>query len=312
MEGTGGSEAEAGWGAALGLTLAVLFLSVFGALPLVVLPLALLLLALPAENRAKQAALGVLLAVAVLALPAGMLGDVSRGWGLVIGGGFLLATIYRSDWGVFPRAFVAVLAALCAGGAALALFGGFAPLDAAVREHFSAASTLALESIGPRDAGDAGAQWRTAMERVARAQWLLFPGVLVLESLAALALASWWVARIRGGDPLLRLRPLREFRFSDQLVWAMIIGLVLVVVPLGALVARVGYNVLFVMLSLYGLRGAAVLVFMAGGRPSVLTVIFGVLVTVFLYPLVLTATVIVGLSDTWLDIRGRAAAARQA
>lgn len=313
MDEAPGASPGAGWPAALGLTVAVIFLSVFGALPLVVLPLSILLLALPTEARGKQAALGVLLGVAVVALPAGPLVDVSRGWALVIGGGFLLSTILRPGWGVFPRALASVAAAVCLAGVALLAMGGFAALDATVREHFASASSMALESFGSRvQDGEMAAQWRSAMEQVARVQWLLFPGVLVLESLAALALAAWWAGRIRAADPLLAVRPLREFRFDDQLVWALIVGLVLVVAPFGAMASRAGANVLFVMLALYALRGAAVFVFLSRGAVSVLTVLFAVLVTIFLYPLVLTAAVLVGLGDTWLDVRGRAVAARQA
>ena len=57
------------------------------------------------------------------------------------------------------------------------------------------------------------------------------------------------------------------------------------------------------------LDGLGVFVFLAGGAPSFLTVMFGALMAIFLYPLVLTAAVLVGLGDTWLDVRGRAAAA---
>lgn len=308
-----GAEPEAGWGAAAGLTLAVLFLSVFSALPLVVLPLALLLLALPAERRGKQAALGVLLAVAVLALPGGVMGDVSRGWALGVGGGFVLLTMLRPGWSVFARASVAVAAMLAIGLAALVLSGRAAALDASVREHFSAAAAMALESFGARAAeGAVASQWQEAMERVATVQWTLFPGVLALESLAAVGLASWWAARIRGGDPLLRLRPLREFRFDDQLVWVLIAGLVLVVAPLGAIVARAGYNLLFVMGGLYAVRGIGILLFLAGGSPSILMIAFALLVGIFLYPIAVTTTVLVGLADTWLDVRGRAAQAPRA
>lgn len=310
MEEAPGQAPGAGWGAALGLTAAVLFLSVFSALALVVLPLAVLLLALPAEARGKQAALGALLAIAVLALPGGPLGEVSRGWALVIGGGFLLATMLRPGWGVFPRALASVAAAASLAGMALAAFGGFESLDATVREHFASASSMALESFGSRvQDAETGTQWRGAMEQVARAQWLLFPGILALESLAALALAAWWAGRIRGGDALLAVRSLREFRFDDQLVWALIVGLVLVVAPLGAVLSRLGYNVLFVMLALYAVRGAGVLLFLAAGAMSLVTIALVVLVTIFLYPLVLTAAVLVGLCDTWLDVRGRAVAA---
>lgn len=308
-----GRAPEAGWGAAVGLTVAVLFLSVFNALPMVVLPLALLLFALPSERRAKQAALGALLTVAVVALPGGALADVSRGWALAIGGGFLLATLLRPGWAVVHRALLTVAAAVLLGAAALALSGEIAQLDAAVREHFAAASRLALESFGSRIEGaETAAQWRAAMEAVATAQWFLFPGVLVLESLVALALASWWAARVRDSDPALRLRPLAEFRFDDQLVWVLVLALALVVTPGGAALTRIGYNGLLVMGGLYALRGVAVLVFLAGGRPSILTVVLAVLVSIFLYPVVLTAATLVGLADTWLDVRGRAAKAPRA
>ena len=60
---------------------------------------------------------------------------------------------------------------------------------------------------------------------------------------------------------------------------------------------------------LYALRGLAVFVFLVGGAPTLFTVIFGVLAAIFLYPLVLTAAVLVGLGDTWLDVRARAVAA---
>lgn len=308
-----GRAPEAGWGAAVGLTVAVLFLSVFNALPMVLLPLALLLLALPSERRGKQAALGALLAIAVVALPGGPLADVSRGWALALGGGFLLATLLRPAWGVFDRAVMTVAAALLLAGIALALSGGVAQLDSAVREHFAAASRLALESFGSRVEGaEAATQWGAAMEAVAAAQWLLFPGLLALESLAALALASWWGARVREGDLRLRLHPLREFRFEDQMIWALILGLALVVAPAGAALTRTGYNLLLVMGGLYALRGSAVLLFLAGGSLSALTIAAALLVSIFLYPLVLTAATLVGLADTWLDVRGRAATAPRA
>ena len=59
----------------------------------------------------------------------------------------------------------------------------------------------------------------------------VFPALLALQSLAALALA--WatyhrLGRARLGAPL---EPLREFRFNDQLVWGLIVGLTIVLLP---------------------------------------------------------------------------------
>ena len=72
---------------------------------------------------------------------------------------------------------------------------------------------------------------------------------------------------------------------------------------------RAGWNALFFMGSLYALRGVAVFLFLVSGAPTILSVIFGVLAALFLYPLVLTAALLVGLGDTWLDVRSRVAAA---
>jgi uncharacterized protein YybS (DUF2232 family) len=154
------------------------------------------------------------------------------------------------------------------------------------------------------------AQIAETAKSLAFARWQVFPALLALQSLAALALGSWVIARLRRSDAgVFALRPLREFRFNDQLVWVLILGLVLLVLPLDAVATRMGYNTLLFMGGLYALRGVGVIVFLAGGAPSFLTVILGAIMAIFLYPLVLTAAVLVGLGDTWLDVRGRAAPA---
>jgi hypothetical protein len=85
----------------------------------------------------------------------------------------------------------------------------------------------------------------------------------------------------------------------------------LVVLPLGELASRLGYNALLFMGALYALRGLGVFVFLSGGAPSFLTIVFVGLAVVFLYPLVLTAVLLVGVGDTWLDVRARAAMAER-
>jgi len=151
------------------------------------------------------------------------------------------------------------------------------------------------------------------MPKSAELQWTLFPALLGLRSLAALGLAAWFAGRLRGpAAPALRLRPLRDFRFNDQLVWLLIAGLALVALPLGAAATRAGYNALAFMAAMYAVRGVGIFVFLAGGAPTLLSVLFGAFALIFLYPLVLTAAVLLGLGDTWLDVRGRAALAPRA
>jgi hypothetical protein len=144
----------------------------------------------------------------------------------------------------------------------------------------------------------------------------IFPSLLALESLAALALA--WatyhrLGRTRLGAPL---RPLREFRFNDQLVWGLIVGLTTVLVPTLATLRGVGQNLLVFFGTLYAIRGLGVLSwFMAPGTLGVLLVIGGVLLfapvlqvfAALAFLLLAVAAIALGLGDTWADWRGRAA-----
>lgn len=303
-----GEVKSARWGTALALALAVLLLSVFDAIPLVALPIAVLLIALPAERRWRMAGLGALLWAIAVVLPGGALAALSRGWGLLLGGAFLLVTLFRPQWGVLARALLALALAAGVSLAGLGGAGSWAAVDGRVQTHVQTVSSLTLASLGAQTENSAWVkELGASAERVAELQWMLFPAVLGLQSLAALGLASWWVARIRReAGASFRLSPLREFRFNDQLVWVVIGGLVLLIAPLGAEATRIGCNALFFMGGLYALRGLAVFLFFSGGAPPVFSILFGVLVAVFLYPLVLTAAVLVGLGDTWLDIRGRA------
>ena len=307
----GGAVRRARWGTAVALTAAVVFLSAADAIPLVAIPMAVVLAAVPFPNRWKWAALGLLLWIVGIAYPAGPLGNLSRGWALLLGGGFLVATLARPRWGVLPRSLLALLLAVVMGGVAMLLAGGWADLDSLVRSHLLTVTDTAFRGLRPAKADSAAVgQFAETARRVALLQWQVFPALLALQSLAALGLASWAVARLRRAEGgAFTLRPLREFRFNDQLVWVVVLGLALLVLPLDAVATRLGYNALFFMGGLYALRGFGVIVFLAGGAPSFLTVMFGAIMAVFLYPLVLTAAVLVGLGDTWLDVRGRAAAA---
>ena len=51
-------------------------------------------------------------------------------------------------------------------------------------------------------------------------------------------------------------------------------------------------------------RGLAVILALFGS-PSVLGAMFGVLLVLMLYPIVMATTLMVGLTDTWLDLRAR-------
>lgn len=131
----------------------------------------------------------------------------------------------------------------------------------------------------------------------------VFPALLGLESLLALALA--WaifhrISRVRLGAPL---APLREFRFNDQLVWGLVVGITMVLLPSLVTLRGLGANLLVFFGALYALRGAGVVAFfMAPGWASTLAVgvcmlLFGKYIAIGAFGL--------GLGDTWLDWRTR-------
>lgn len=299
------------WSTALGLTMAVLLLSVFDALAIVLLPLAILVIALPTERRFGWVGMGLLLWLLVVFLGAGPLAVLSRGWSMMLGATFLAVTIVRSEWPVITRALATVAASFLAGALGLAAAGEVTVLDRLVREHFRNVSALTLSEVR---AQIPDAPWvdelSLATEQIANLQADLYPALLGLQSLAALALVSWWIRRIRRSESgAFVLAPLREFRFSDQLIWVLIIGLVLYVLPVGTtFTERLALNVLAFMGALYALRGLAVFVFLARGTRSLATVILGALALVFLYPVAITAALLMGIGDTWLDVRSRAMA----
>ena len=68
--------------------------------------------------------------------------------------------------------------------------------------------------------------------------------------------------------------------------------------------ARVGSNALVFMAALYMLRGAAVFVFVSGGMSlfGYVTVLVGLIVAA---PVLMGMAVLIGVGDTWLDLRSR-------
>lgn len=124
--------------------------------------------------------------------------------------------------------------------------------------------------------------------------------------MAALALAEFFRRKV-GGLTDSSLSPIREFRFNDHWVWVWIAGLALVVVPAGAALHRVGANAALLLGTLYALRGLGVVLALAGGLSVGAGLLLG-LAAIVLAPLLwvaLTGILLLGVSDTWLDLRRR-------
>ncbi len=170
----------------------------------------------------------------------------------------------------------------------------------------------------------ASPRWKTVSERVPAVRGLaeraatgmatispptaILPALVVLETLAALALAwaTWHrVARARLGPPL---SALSAFRFHDQLVWGVVVGATLSVLPTLSAWRDVGVNVMVVFGALHALRGLGVLVWYIPDRWALVPLLLLLVSIPLLGPVLVLATVAVlalglGLGDTWRDFR---------
>jgi hypothetical protein len=142
-----------------------------------------------------------------------------------------------------------------------------------------------------------------AMERLAATQAAVFPAMIGIASMAALGVA-WWVRTRLVGEGDQGLGPLRDFRFNDHLVWLLIGGLLLLFVQWGDAFARLGSNAIVFMAALYMLRGAAVFVFLSGGL-SVIGYALMLVGLIVAAPVFMSMAVLIGVGDTWLDLRSR-------
>ena len=243
---------------------------------------------------------------------------VTRGWSLLLVASFGVASVMNPRQSFFPRALSAVGMAFAI-GLGLVVFASKRPdaVERTVRVEYE----RRVESwLGDWDAVSQTKEWQDitrdnpGMETLARESSdrlrklppitaRLFPSVLALESLAVLALA--WalyhrVSRARIGLPL---APLREFRFNDQLVWGLVLGITAVAVPTLKAFSTVGLNLLLFFGALYALRGLGVLAwFLAPGR---LMVALTIALAIFMWPIMGVFALGVGLGDTWLDWRSR-------
>jgi hypothetical protein len=243
---------------------------------------------------------------------------IEKGWSLLLVASFGVASIMSPKQTFFPRALTAIGLSFAV-GLALVLFAAKRPdaVERAVRAEYARRvdSWLAdWESVSKTREWQDLTRDNPGMETLAKESSerlrdlpsvtaALYPSVLALESLAVLALA-WGlyhrVSRARIGPPL---APLRDFRFNDQLVWGLVLGITAVAVPTLKVLNTVGLNLLVFFGALYALRGLGVLTwFFAPGR---LMVALTIGLAIFMWPILGVFALGIGLGDTWLDWRSR-------
>jgi hypothetical protein len=293
-----------GWLRAAGLFGVLGIFSVGSPSVLLAAPLGLLVLALQPRRLAVLVAGVVALMVLLSGDSSSGLWYVERGWALILAGWFLALTLRWPSKAFLPRGLGAVAGTF---GAAALVFrvrpGDWAVVDWAVSSRIEAGMSLALEMIRSGFGSEAlYGGFEARVLEVMALQGLIFPALVGLASLAGLGL-TWWMYVRLNQLPEEGIGPLRNFRFNDQLVWVLILG-VLVLLGSSDLLERVGTNAVVFMGALYALRGAAVVLFLAGGVSffgGVLTVLGFLLVA----PVLLTGAFAIGLGDTWLDLRAR-------
>jgi len=288
-----------------------------------------------AGGRVLLAVIWVALSVWIVAFPmtpSTAFDNLVRGWSLLLAGAFGLVCLLGDQRPLFARALLAlcitfVLAAVMsligpvtlsqASSTVAAEFARrnaetMAALNTMIQSHSQQWSDLTKKVPLLADLPSKTQEELTTLSNAGRA---IFPALLALESLAALALA--WatyhrLSRTRLGAPL---RPLRDFRFNDQLVWGLIVGLTIILVPTLTTLRGTGKNLLVFFGALYAVRGFGVLTwFMAPGSLGITLavgflmlfapVLNGIAVIAFL--LLGIAALALGLGDTWADWRHRA------
>lgn len=279
----------------------------------VLAPLAGLLLAARPASRWEWAWIGAGVAsVAVWAVvPAGLSTQFVRAFGVMLAGAFTLLIALAPQRPQRQALLAVAMTALGASIWLLVLGFNLRDVETDLARGLSA-GLLAQAQLSAAVGGGIATETRRLFEQLAEqsgAMAALLPATVMLTSLAGLALA--WrgfhqLSRHAWGNPP---PPFARFTFNDHAIWLLVLAVGLAFVPLGdtPAVPSAAANLLAVMLVLYAVRGAAIF------RASVTTVsglalTLFILVTVVMWAFVLAGLTLLGIADTWLDFRRRAAA----
>ena len=303
---TRGSAREGGWLRPLGLLALALMLAMGQPLVLVVVAFAMLTFLAPGRGLLVLLMTAVAFAGVFAGEPSGGLWYLERGWAILLGGWFVTLSLLFPRRTFLRRAVPALFASVACVWAALAVLDGWGAVDSLVADRVQAGITATVQIMTALADGDLQAGLTETLSTTAQVQGVLFPALLGLSSVASLAVAWWLHVRM---SPTMgsALGPLREFRFPDPLIWVLISGVILVLVAEWSVGwGRLGTNLVAFMGALYMMRGAAVLLVLWGG----ISLVGGLLLAVVLVvagPVVALGALLVGVGDSWFDLRARAA-----
>ena len=132
----------------------------------------------------------------------------------------------------------------------------------------------------------------------------LYPALLARGSRAAGALAGGLYHRMSRARLGAALAPFRFFRFSDELIWALVAGMTITVLPSLDALRVAGANLVVFFGALYALRGFGVIAWFYP-QATLGAQVAAVAVAVVLLPVSLPLAVGLGVTDTWIDWRRR-------
>jgi predicted membrane protein DUF2232 len=240
--------------------------------------------------------------------------DLARSWGVLVAGALGLVCILGWRRQFLGRALAAVgIAALIAIiGMAFATHAAGRIEEVFARE-FQLRNSAALAqwaqdfpgaSFAPA-ARDWAAKYAIELQRASGTFAApLYPALLALESLAACALAWGLYHRMSRARLGAALAPFRFFRFSDELIWALVAGMTITVLPALAAMRVVGANVVVFFGALYALRGFGVIAWFYP-QPTLGSQLAASAAAVVLLPVSLPLAIGLGVTDTWIDWRRR-------
>jgi hypothetical protein len=275
-------------------------------------------------GRLFLALLWVAVALTALLSPAGPPDSaynwLARGWALLLGASFGLVSIVAATEAFFPRALSALAVATSLSFALVLVSpGGPTRISNSMASEFNRRNDQSIASLrqvsntpGWKEVvDDSPALQRLTDESEAQLAsipaWssILVPALLALESLAAMALAWALFHRMSSVAIGPALGRLRDFRFNDQLVWGVAVGASIYLLPAFTEGKNAGLNLLVFFGVLYTLRGMGILAWVSKTRA---VAFFIIALAVFAWPLVTALAFVLGLGDTWLDLRTRAQA----
>lgn len=237
--------------------------------------------------------------------------QLERAWIVLLSGSLVVVLAVGR-----ARGFVATtLSAVAGAGAAAAVLAGATRLTATklegmAQQHYFLQARQLLDLVAPVGSAMRETVQQSFQTGIAFLGSFL-PGIVLLQSLAAMALAWALYQRLAREPQSEPLPPLAAFRFNDHLIWGVAISLLVLVLPRLGWAKLLGGNLLLFFGGLYLVRGVAVLaaVAIAAGFTGLGASLLAVVGAALLWWLLAPAALLLGLTDTLVDWRLRLARA---